>query len=224
MTEPEIIAPELKPEMQPEPVKVVFDEAQKARINEIVKEASKRAGVEARAESERLRKELEGRKTNTPPAEETVLQLAETRAELASIKAAAAESQLKGELLQAASAENFIDASLAADLLARSVKIVGGKPVVVDPSTGEQRLGANFEPMTLKEAMADLARQKSFLVHGRTRPGSGSTPTISNQSNSPKLEDLFGRKSNGAAANTLAMRDPGQYRRLKSLAREKGLI
>jgi hypothetical protein len=40
----------------------------------------------------------------------------------------------------------------------------------------------------------------------------------------PKLEDLFGKNSNGAAANQLGLRNPAKYRELRAQAVKAGLL
>lgn len=204
--------------------KVTFSAVQQGKITEIIREVSRRSGAEAREEAERLRKELEAARKAPAAAEDAALQLAEARAELTALKAAEAESKLKSALLSAVSAESFFDAPLAADLLRQSVKLVDGKPIVIDPATGETRLGADFNPMGLKEAAQELAQQKAFLVRGQMKPGAGSVPSLGDRSNLPKLETLFGPKSDGGAANKLCLQNPTLYRKLKAEARERGLI
>lgn len=203
--------------------KVVFSPEQQAKITEIVKAASARAGSEARQEAERLRKELEQVKAKFPlESADTALALAEAKLELQTLKTERTESALK-DTLRAAVGNQFVDSELATQILRSQLKIGSdGKAVAVD-ANGNARLNASFEPMTVAELCTELAQQKPFLARGQTRGGSGSTPALNNTSNAPKLESLFGRTSSGAEANKLAMRDINTYRRLRALAHEKGI-
>ena len=206
----------------PAPPKVTFSEEQKARVNEIVKEASARAGAEARAETERLRKLVPVTPTE-PQSTDTLLRLAEAQAELTSLKSEREESRVREVLHAAVSKQSFFDPELAAQILRASVKVVDGKPVVVD-STGAPRLNAEFNPMSLAELAADLATSKKFLVRGELRGGVGSVMATGRAETGPKLEELFGKNSNGAAANQLGLRNPKEYQRLRVQAVKAGLL
>lgn len=204
--------------------KVVFSEAQQKKLEEIVRKVSARAGSEARAEAERLKAELEAaRKTAPVAAPDTSLELATTKAELTALKTAQTENALK-DALRAAAGDLFIDSELGTRLMRDSVKIgADGKPVVL-AADGTPALNASFEPLSLQELAQRIANEKKFLARSTVRPGAGSVLTDNNFPSGPRLETLFGRASSGAEANRLAMRDPGQYRRLRSQARERGLI
>lgn len=203
-----------------EPVKVTFSDEQKARINEIVKEASARAGSEARAEVERL-------KAEKPVAEQSstdaLLRLAEAQAELSSLKSAAQESKVRDVLHAAVSKVPFFDGELASQILRSSIKVVDGKPTVVD-ANGTARLNASFEPMSVAEAAEELARTKAFMVRSTMQFGAGSVLATSRGEVGPKLEDLFGANSNGAAANRLSLTDMPRYKRMRAEAQRQGLI
>jgi hypothetical protein len=202
-----------------EPQKVTFDDAQKARINEIVKEASARAGAEARAELARV-------KATLPPVEQSadaLLKLAEAQSELASLKAEATEAKVREILNHAVSKESFFDPELASQILRSSIKVIDGKPTVVD-STGTPRLDAEFNPMSPETLAKELASTKRFLVKGELRAGTGSVMSTQRGETGPALETIFGKHSNGAAANRLAMKDIGLYRRLREKARSEGII
>jgi len=202
---------------------VVFDEKQQERVNQVIREASARAGAEARAEADRLKKELEAIKASTNVTPDAAAELALTKAELASLKRAHEEASVK-DALRAAVGSDFLDGELACDILRSQVKVIDGKPVPVD-AQGNPRMNAAFEVMSLREAAQQLATAKPFLARGTVRPGTGSYQSQSTTTTSgPKLEDLFGRSSNSGLANKLAMSRPSEYARLRSLARERGLI
>src|ERR1019366_8992245 len=127
----------------PAPPKVTFTDEQKARINEIVKEASARAGEEAGSEVKRLRALVPA-----TPAEaqstDTLLRLAEAESELATMKSAAQESTLREALHTASQTQPFFDSTIAESLLRNSVKMVAGVPTVVN-ADGTPRLNDSFE-------------------------------------------------------------------------------
>lgn len=218
--QPVVVTP---PVETPEPEKVTFSDEQKARINEIVREASARAGAEARAETERLRKLVPATPAE-PQSTDTLLRLAEAQAELTSLKSAAAENQISQVLHKAVAKENFFDNDLAAQILRSSVKMVDGKPVIVDAS-GAVRLNANFDPLTPAEAAFELATVKPYLVRSGFVGGSGSVSGGGPRAETgPALETIFGRNSDGGAANRLAMRNPKAYAAMKVRARAAGLV
>jgi len=207
----------------PEPPKVTFDDAQKARINEIVAEASRRAGSEARAEAARLTVELEAaRKAQVPAAEDTDarVKLAEAEAELGSLRAAQQEATVRDALLKAAG-NTFLDSDLAVRIMKDSTRLIDGKLCVVG-ADGAVRLNSNFEPMSAAELATELAGQKPFLARGEVRGGAGSTPTKGDTSNAVDLTIIFGKTASCQAANALAMRDP--QRQLREQARQRGLL
>ncbi|MGD0774839.1 MAG: hypothetical protein ABSC05_18650 [Candidatus Solibacter sp.] len=212
-------APAAEPTPAAAPPKVTFDDAQKARINEIVKEASARAGAEARAEVARLKAALPAE----PQSTDALLRLAQAEAELAALKSEAAESRVREVLHAAVSKQPFFDGQLASEILRSSVRLIDGKPVVVDAS-GTPRLNSEFREMSLSEAVEELATAKPFLVRGQLKGGVGSVMAASRAETGPKLEDLFGKNSNGAAANQLGLRNPAKYRELRAQAVKAGLL
>jgi hypothetical protein len=202
--------------------KIEFSEAQQQKIESIIREVSGRVAADLRAENKRLQRELEAAKS-TPATPDLSRDLELTKAELIALRKEAAESKLTEQLHQAAG-DTFLS-SLGVRLMRDSVKIgADGKPVVVDEA-GNPRLNAQFAPMTLAELAQAVADQHKYLARGTTRYGAGSTPSQGAlPKQEPKLEDLFGRKSSGALANQLAMKSPTEYKRLKGLAQQKGLI
>ena len=221
MAEPTVTTTTTETPEAPKPVQ--FDDLQKARINEIISDAVKRAGAEARAEAKRLQDELDTLKRTQAPAPDQSVELQATKAELAAMRKEQAESALKGTLLSAVSGMGFFDPKLGADLLAQNAKLRDGKVVFVNEA-GEVELGSDFNPLTPSGAATRLAEQRPYLVRGDVKGGSGSV--LADRVSTPplKLEDIFGARSSGAAANALAMRSPAEYRRLKSLAQQRRLI
>jgi len=204
--------------------KVTFDDRQQAKIESIIKEVTARTGADSRAEVERLRKELDTlRATQTPVTPDLSRDLDLTRAELNALKSAQAELQLTEQLRNAAG-DTFIDSSLGVRLMKDCVKIgADGRPVVVDEN-GNPAMDHEFKPLSLSGLAQRIADQRKYLARGTVRPGAGSTISQSAVSTGVPLEKLFGKQSDGAAANRMALARPSEYRRLRQVAREKGLI
>ena len=203
------------------PPKVIFDDAHKARIQEIVKEASARAGSEARAEVARLKATLP---VAEPQSTDALLRLAQAEAELASLRAESEESKVREVLHQAVSKEAFFDPDLASQILRSSLKVINGQPTVVD-GTGTPRLNADFSgPMTPSDLARELANQKKFLVRSTLTNGTGSLMSTNRVETGPALETLFGKGADNAAAMRLGKKNIALYRRLREQARAQGLI
>lgn len=217
--------PVVTPPTEPvEPQKVTFTPEQKDRINEIVKNASARAGIEARAETERLRKLIPANPTEPQSTDTaTLLRLAQAESELSTLKAQAQESALSEVLHKAANTQPWFDPTIAESILRNSVRVVEGVARVYDAS-GAVRLNSSFEPMSPAEAAAELAESKKFLVRSEMHFGSGSVMNTHHEEPGPKLETIFGRNSDGGAANRLAMKSPKTYAAMKVRARAAGLI
>ena len=102
------------------------------------------------------------------------------------------------------------------------------KRFVVIGDSGQMRLNAAYEPMSLDEYCQELAGKKPYMVRGDVKGGVGSKPSEQrNLSSDGKFEltDLFGPKLDGKKVHTLvATKGMVEYRRLKALAKESGLI
>ena len=211
-------------EQAPE-AKVTFDERQQAKIEAIIADVTKRTASDLRTKVADLEKQLAAAKSATPAAPDLSKDLDLTRAELASLRAEQSQAKLDAQL-RAAAGDLFLDSDLAVRVMKDSVRVgADGKVTVVD-ANGGVAMNAQFSPMTLAELALKVADQKRYLARGRTLPGAGSTPFQGTPPSTTqmKLEDLFGRKSNGALANSLALKSPTEYRRLRALAVQKGLI
>lgn len=218
-----VVATETPVEQAQQAQKVTFDDAQKARINQIVADASRRAGEEARAEADRLKRELDAAKAIQTPVDNSALELATTKAELSALKRDQQESALLASLRSAAG-DLFLDSELGTRLMRDSVRVgADGAPYVVG-ADGAPALNSAFEKMSLRELAQQVANQRKYLARGEVKPGSGSTPSLGNFSSAPRLEDLFGPNSNGGLANKLALKSRSEYLRLRQLAHQKGLI
>ena len=202
--------------------KVTFSDAQQSKLEAIVREVSGRVAHDLRQENAQLKREVEAAKAATPAAD-TAVELATTRAELEALKRAQRETRVT-ETLRSAVGSEFLDRDLAVDILRSRVKVDADGKVAVVSADGAAALNKQFQPMSLKEAAEALGREKPFLVRGTVKGGVGSTPSQGAAPQTVRLEDLFGRHSKGSMANQLAIKSPGEYRRLRALAAQRGLI
>jgi hypothetical protein len=218
---------ELKPERPAKPEKITFDEKQQAKVSELIKRAQSAAGREARAEAARLKLELETARRAAPsqePDTSTLLKLAQAESELSTLKREREETAIK-DACRAAVGNDFLNQDLAVRLLRDNIRVIDGKPVVVDES-GAPKMGADFEPVSLRDAALALAQEHKYLARGSVRPGAGSTPAEST-ANPVKLETMFGRDATPEGVgqmHKLARFDRPRYERLRQAARQRGLI
>lgn len=224
--QPQAAAPQSEsPATQPE--KITFSDAQKHKVDEIVRGAMGRAAKELRAENASLRQRLEsfekgtsGQQSDTA-ADLLAAELASTKAERDNLMHEREDAKVSEQLQRAASGK-FVNSALAARLMRDSVKVMDGKPVVVGPD-GSERLNANLEPMTLADLAQEIQNQHPYLVRSEVRPGVGSTPAAGVLPDT-QLERLFGKNGDVAALNRIALHDPQKYRRLRAQAKEQGII
>jgi len=98
---------------------------------------------------------------------------------------------------------------------------------VVLNEKGQPRLNAAMEDMSLAEFFNDFAAKNPYLVKSSIKQGVGSTEANrSALSRNGKFEvaQIFGKTSNSALASKLMKDDPAEYRRLKVIAKEAGLL
>jgi hypothetical protein len=210
----ESIAP--APEERP-----TYTEAQQKHIESLIRSSMGRAAhglreelAVTRAEAAITEAELALYKSAANP------ELAATRAQLATetvARTAAEQRELDARknaaLFEACQAENIIAPKDAVKLLSDSVVWKDG--ALVSAEGGEP----------LASLARDFAASRPHLVRSSVRAGIGSSAAERPfNTGAPKLESLFGKGSDGAAANRLALRDPKEYGRLRALAREKGLL
>ena len=213
-------------EQQPQQ-KVTFSPEQQSKIDEILRKAHGRFSRELQAENERLRQELEVmRQTNPQPADDgtknLAMELAATKAERDALARERHETAIDQQV-RAAAGNQWVDANLAVQLIRQNVRVVDGRPVVVDPATGQERLNASLEPMTLTELAREMQASRPYLVRSEIRGGSGSYESTGRPP-AMSLDKLFGKGSDAAAANRLALKDRKTYLRMREAARQKGLI
>jgi hypothetical protein len=211
--------------------KVTFDEKQQAKLEELLAKARSESAKALRLERDAYKAELERERAAKllPQQEadalaETSAKLAKAREELAGIEATKLQGVKDAALRAAAEDAAAIDPAVFAQLMQNHVVFSDGAFLVVNPKNSAPRLNAHGEPMTVGELAAELAERHKYMIKGTVRGGSGSFPASGAPVESIPLESLFGPRSDGGAANRLALRNPAEYRRLRQQAREKGLI
>jgi hypothetical protein len=217
---------------------VTFTAEQQAKIDEIVKKAMGRAGKDAReqldierAEKSRLTADLQAAKdalanaTNTEERDRLAAEVQQLSSELTNEKSMRITAEQRATtyrrdkfIAEACIAHDFVDVETVAALTEASL------------AWDEEKLSFTVvnSDATPTEFFTDFAKNKPYLVKSTTKAGSGSGD--SSRSGLPtgqqryKAEDVFGRNSSSKLANDLARRDPQEYKRLKSEARNKKLI
>jgi len=209
-------APDTPPETK---AKVEFTPEQQAKIDEIVKSAMGRAASETRQRLTQTQAELEQIKAerdralaavgpDATEADRLRVQLDQERQRNVELTAAQQRERLNNAVLMAASQEGFVSPHEALKL-------------AEVPTLDEQ---GNFDATAVANAVHALAAKSPHLVKGTTRPGSGSGPSVSIPAPTIEVNQVFGPKSDARLANRLAIQNPREYARLKTMARTKGLI
>jgi hypothetical protein len=102
------------------------------------------------------------------------------------------------------------------------------KQFVAVNDNGQVRLDATLEkPLSLDAFFNDFAAKNKYLVRGDVMSGTNATESMrSTLTKNGKYEvaQIFGPKSDARLANDLAKSDPQEYKRLKVVARQAGLV
>jgi hypothetical protein len=205
---------------QPQPV--VFTPEQQAKVDLIVKAAMGRAASETRRELDIERQERARLDGELKTAQEA---LSATGTERDALKHKHADAEQRATTLRRDAFiskkcldYNFVDSEIVTSLTEQSLEWDDAKQSFVV-------VGSDA---TTDEFFAAFAAKKPYLVKSDVRNGSGSEPSTRTSLPSGqqryKVEEIFGRGSNSQLANQLAQKDPAEYRRLKSQARNKQLI
>src|SRR6266478_3016124 len=211
--------------------KVEFSEAQQQVFDAALKRAMGRAASDSRAEAADLKAKVVSLETQLkatrPDASQSDVLRAEleaSKAQIASLQAAGAESAKLTELQKLAVAENFIDVSLITTILAPRVQRQGNTYIVTNED-GTIRQNAAGENLSLAEAVAQEAANRPYLVRGQVKTGGGGTSSSGTPPpTSRPLNFYFGPGSNSAATNALSIQRPDEYRRLRQEAVKIGLV
>lgn len=135
----------------------------------------------------------------------------------------------KGQVIQnAASKHNFVSLEAVAKLTQDNIEFdaESGRFVVLN-EYGKTRLNAAMEPMTIDEFYTDFAAKNKYLVRGDFSGGTGSSESMRStltKTGQYEVTDIFGPKSNARLANDLALKDNAEYKRLRVIAVQAGLI
>jgi hypothetical protein len=211
--------------------KITFSPEQQLKVDELIRESMGRAGSDARATAARLQAEMTVLQTELATLKgdksglESSLTLKEKEAKAAREETISVKKQ---NVIQEAGAKfNFYNPAQLAKLTSDEIKWDGTKFVVLGED-GSPRLGLDGStPLSVDEFFREFATKNPHLVKGEVKPGIGSRenqlphPTIGEKE---KLAKLFGRGSDGKAANDLALSDPNEYKRQRHVARRLGLI
>jgi hypothetical protein len=203
--------------------KVTFSAEQQAKIDELIRAAMGRAGNDARATAARLEAEAEALRAEVARLNGDKSGL-EREAKSARDEAVAFRKQTA--ITEAGVKFNFYDPAQLAKLTSDEVGW-DGKRFVITGEDGTPRVGLDGTPLSVDEFFREFATKNPHLVKGDVKPGVGSRenqiphPTIGEKE---KLAKLFGRGSDGKAANDLALSDPNEYKRQRHVARRLGLI
>jgi hypothetical protein len=97
---------------------------------------------------------------------------------------------------------------------------------VVLNEEGGERFNSAMELMSLDEYYREFATKKPFLVRGDVKGGTGSSESgrVGMAAGTPKIEEIFGPKSDPVKANQFALKDYEGYKRMKVQAKAAKLI
>lgn len=135
----------------------------------------------------------------------------------------------KSQVIQNAAAKhNFVSLEAVGKLTQDNIDYdqESGRFVVLN-EYGKTRLNAAMEPMTIEEFYQDFASKNKYLVRGDFQSGTGSTESMRQtltKTGQYEVTDLFGPKSNAKLANDLALKDKVEYRRMRAIAIQSGLV
>jgi hypothetical protein len=214
---PDIVAK--TPVVGPPPEPVKFTPEQQSKIDAIVREAMGRAAADTRAElarekaeKERLAAELKTALLAAAPdaseADKLRLQLEQERKSKEELSQSFQRERTNNVILSEATKAGIVNPALA-------YRLIDAPPALADGSPDVAAIAA---------AIQKLSTENPNLVYGQTRTGSGSAPSTGAPPITRKCEDFFGRGSNAAAANRLAISNPAAYRSLRAEAVRKGLV
>ena len=214
------------------PEKVEFTPAQQLKLDDIIKKSMGRAGSEARAEAANanrkaaeLQAELERIKAGDNPDSSAQLKAAQLHVE--ALQRQLAEGRTSEKLSAAIAKGNWIDSEVVAALVRDSVAWNADKnELVVLDKAGLPRLNAEYEPLSMDAFLSEFAQGHLYLVRGTTKSGTGSAAATRSSlgAEDVRIEQIFGKNSNAALANRLALQSPREYAKMKLEAKRRGLI
>jgi hypothetical protein len=206
-------------EVIPPPAPVILDAVQQAHVTALIDSARERTARDLRdelASAKRTETALQAelvalKERSTPQSDaelvETQRQLRAAQAEVVQtredLKTAAASAALNA----AVSRGGFVDSSQAAQLLKGSAAL----------SDGTQASLANL--------VADFAANNPHMVRSTVMGGVGAKPSAGTAGPERiSVSAIFGRSSDARLAMAVMKNSPREYRRLREVARQSGLI
>jgi predicted RNase H-like nuclease (RuvC/YqgF family) len=158
--------------------------------------------------------------------ERTRKQLHDKDKEVTSARQEALNVRKQVALQGSATKANFVDLDAVIALTDRYIKFdeERNRFVVLNEEGGE-RFNSAMELMSLDEYYREFATKKPYLVRGDVKGGSGSSESGRfGTPGTPKIEELFGPKSDASKANQFALKDPEGYKRMRAQAKAAKLI
>lgn len=208
-------------------------ETQLAEARDAAKSArTPAAKTEANDEVAQLRAQIEEMKSagrsNASEAERWKSEAQKAQEQVRAAQDAALEIRKENAIANAAQKVGFVDVD---DVVALTSKNIAWDPELgrftVVNKDGQARMNAAYEPMTLDEFYADYAAKKKHLVRTDVLFGTGSSESSRaglSRDGKVSVTDIFGKNSDAGKANRLAKENPGEYRRLREIARAQKLI
>ena len=220
---------------EPNAEKVVFDEIQQKKVDELIRESMGRAASSVKAELHAaqtrlttLEAELQAAKDAAAAASGDVVKAKD--AEILKAKAETIAVRKQNAITEAGAKYNFYDpGNQLAKLTGDQIKFDGERNrFVVVGDDGTPRVGLDGStPLTVDEFFREFATKNPHLVKGEVRPGVGSSESQTWKpapTEREKICRLFGKNSDAVACNRLALSDPAEFKRQRYLAKSYGLI
>ncbi len=216
---------------EPNAEKVVFDEVQQKKVDELIRESMGRAAATVRLELATAQDQLTTLQAELQAAKDAATATGDVaKAKDSEIQKAKEETvavRKQNAITEAGAKYNFYNPAQLAKLTSDEIRWDGAKFVVLG-SDATPRLGLDGSTLSLDSFFREFAAQNPHLVRGDVKPGIGSReaqqPPYATLGEKEKLTQLFGRKSDSKKANDLAMSDPAEYKRQRHAARRLGLI
>ncbi len=189
----------------------------------------KEANADVDALKDRITEMENVHKTVTTELENTRKLAQQRETEVKSAKEATINVRKESVLTQAVGKINPFEIDTVVGMIKDSVVWDDSKQafVVVDPVNGQPRINSSFEPMKLDEFIAEFASRKPYLIRGGVKTGTGSSESgrfdVANNGRY-SVEQIFGPKSDSRLANDLAKKDINEYRRLRAIAVDSGVL
>lgn len=152
---------------------------------------------------------------------------ADKDAEISTVRKMELNTRKQVAINMATSKLGFVDSGLVAKVTDDQIQWDEDKKKFVVVENGATKMNNSYADMTLDEFYKEFATNNPFLVRGTVVGGVGSTEASrSGLSMVGKytVEQIFGPKSNGGLANSLSLKDPKEYNRLREVAVEQGLV